>query len=757
MSIKNNEIPKKLKEEILSQLKQEQEKFMQNVERKMEEHNNALHESIKKLEENKGFVEKILSNKYYFEKIESLDKISSKLNDGILAHEIRISKNIDDINALRTKYDKIIIDNLLLPGQIGPSCQFKNLSQYIKNNIYDMTRMKADNEIIKNIGNELKMKHENNTKNITDLINNSVTRSNQYTDSRLNDCIFVLENKLKEMNEKLMEMRMKSIQSQEKLQEDMENFKQNFNELIKIQDNKILTFSNMVEALNLRLPEEEDILNNIKKLKSKYHHIKEFLLEFIDTYEQNPNNNNINNNNNNNIILPQQLRHRQSSIILSSQLEGLSDNNLDQISSIPRKDQKLYSRIEDSVVNKEKINGLFSPQKHQRQSMNMNFKYKSNQKANIKLKLLNISENSSDDNDDKDDKDENKKEKNANIKKSLNYNNEKTNNNYSNDPKKNMNKSYRNNKLDKESRNKNNIKTKNNKNESKKLKKENSNFNSFESISGTSDNNYSKEKDKMMDLKSKKKYYNNKKNNERIMIQSKTISHQDKNIYNSNNNSKLTNNSNFLNTLIDNYNNQNQNNLPINRFKNTFQSSSRNYNNQISNNQNMNLNSKPPNFYRTQQEEKKEIIRDFFSKYDKSTIQNNLSYIKNRGNLDLYNYSVSPPDKEHFLDTKYDEIYDPPISKELIFNKKNEKSNAKTKISRLSKMKYNIKLNSENNFEPNNKKTGTMYNISNLGTNKFMNNKKAEYSNKFTNTFRGSLPNFQKKEKIYSMNSSKKK
>ena len=746
MSIKNNEIPKKLKEEILSQLKKEQEKFMQNVERKMEEHNNALHESIKKLEENKGFVEKILSNKYYFEKIESLDKISSKLNDGILAHEIRISKNIDDINALRTKYDKIIIDNLLLPGQIGPSCQFKNLSQYIKNNIYDMTRMKADNEIIKNIGNELRMKHENNTKNITDLINNSVTRSNQYTDSRLNDCIFVLENKLKEMNEKLMEMRMKSIQSQEKLQEDIENFKQNINELIKIQDNKILTFSNMVEALNLRLPEEEDILNNIKKLKSKYHHIKEFLLEFIDTYEQNPNNNNI--------ILPQQLRHRQSSIILSSQLEGLSENNLDQISTIPRKDQKLYSRIEDSVVNKEKINGLFSPQKHQRQSMNMNFKYKSNQKANIKLKLLNISENSSDDNDDKD---ENKKDKNANIKKSLNYNNEKTNNNYSNDPKKNMNKSYRNNKLDKESRNKNNIKTKNNKNESKTLKKENSNFNSFESISGTSDNNYSKEKDKIMDLKSKKKYYNNKKNNERIMIQSKMTSHQDKNIYNSNNNSRLTNNSNFLNTLIDNYNNQNQNNLPINRFKNTFQSSSRNYNNQISNNQNINLNSKPPNFYRTQQEEKKEIIRDFFSKYDKSTIQNNLSYIKNRGNLDLYNYSVSPPDKDHFLDTKYDEIYDPPISKELIFNKKNEKPNAKTKISRLSKMKYNIKLNSENNFEPNNKKTGTMYNISNLASNKFMNNKKAEYSNKFTNTFRGSLPNFQKKEKIYSMNSSKKK
>ena len=64
-------------------------------------------------------------------------------------------------------------------------------------------------------------------------------------------------------------------------------------------------------------------------------------------------------------------------------------------------------------------------------------------------------------------------------------------------------------------------------------------------------------------------------------------------------------------------------------------------------------------------------------------------------------------------------------------------------------MKYNIKLTSGNNFETNNKKIATMYNINNLGNSTFMNNKKLEYQKKFTNTYRGSL-------KMNSMNSSEK-
>ena len=91
----------------------------------------------------------------------------------------------------------------------------------------------------------------------------------------------------------------------------------------------------MVEVLNLRLPEEENILKSIKKLKSKYHHIKEFLLEFIEAYQ--PYQNNIINNNINNQSL--QVRNLRNSMMMSnSQMIGMSDNNLEKIPQSPRKD-----------------------------------------------------------------------------------------------------------------------------------------------------------------------------------------------------------------------------------------------------------------------------------------------------------------------------------------------------------------------------------------------------------------------------------
>ena len=132
MSNKINESKEfaKIKEEILAQMRLEQKKFAQNLEDRMDETNQLINDLNTKFLENKDFFENVLSQKYYTQKLENLDKNSTKINDSLLAHEIRISKNIDEINSLRTKYDKIILDNLLIPGQIGPSCQYKNLSQY---------------------------------------------------------------------------------------------------------------------------------------------------------------------------------------------------------------------------------------------------------------------------------------------------------------------------------------------------------------------------------------------------------------------------------------------------------------------------------------------------------------------------------------------------------------------------------------------------------------------------------------------------
>ena len=460
-------------------------------------------------------------------------------------------------------------------------------------------------------------------------------------------------------------------------------------------------------------------------------------------------------------------------MIIGSEIFDLLRNSSDQDLESIRKNGGNDSKLNDLTVakNKDRARELLSPVKRQRQSTSnfANLKYKSNQKSNnIKMKLINISETSSDNNDnDNNDKNANKKSKNNHNKKKFNEINEQNNNNSItnnfNESKKNKNKSNRSNRLDKGNKNKSTNRNKNNKNTSKSIKKDNSNLNSFDSITDSDDSNYYKEKDKATETKNKS-IYHNKKNNERIVIQTRTLNHFEKNLTPFTNTSQNSYN-NFPSLNID------PNNFPNNRFNKNYQSFSRNFNasnnNIISNNLYSNLNPQQMNFYRTQQEEKKEIIKDFFSKYDKRAIPENLSLIKNRGNLDLYNYSVSPPDNRHFLDTKQDEIYNPPLSKEFLINKKN---NSNSKIGSLSRGKHNTinyKLNLGNSIEMNNKKVGTSdYNDKKIylnsnnnitNNNKFMKNKKLEFSNKFSiNNYKNYHPENIKKEKKYSMNSSKK-
>ena len=629
MSIKFNENKEliKLKEEILAQMKIEQKKYADNLEERMDETNRLIFESNKKFEENKDFFKNILSQKYYLDKIESLDSKSSKINDSLLAHEIRISKNIDEINSIKTKYDKVILDNLLLPGQIGPSCKYKNLSQYLKNNIYDMVRMKEDNENIKNLSKDLKVKYETEAKNVTGLIDNSVIRSNQYTDSRINDCISILEHKTKEMSEKIMDLRMKFIEKQENLEKNLNFLKQHFEEKIKKQDENIKELNSIIMSINDNLPDEENIHENIDKLKNKLKNMKNLLINFINNFQQLNNNNNNNNN-------QSQAKHRRNSMMLGIDLAELINDNSEEPTSKRKKNLNEQKLVDiNPAKNKDRTKELLSP-KHVRKGTVVSLKYKSNQKQNIKLQLINISENSSDNNDNNNDKSRHQKDK-KNTKKKLDEINEKTNSNHVIiESKKDKNKNDRNYIINKVrgNKNKSSIRHKMNKNTSKSNKKDNSPSDSFSSISGSSDSNYYfKEKDKEMDDKYKSNYHG-KKNNEKIVIQSKTINNPKRSLFPLGNTS-LNSYNNFQNFNID------PNNLTNIKLKNTYQNFSRNLNNNNNNqSSNSNLNSQQMNFYHTQQEEKKEIIKDFFSKYDKNAIHENLNLIKNRANLDLYNY-----------------------------------------------------------------------------------------------------------------------
>ena len=179
---------------IYNQLKDELSLIIEN---KMNESYSILSQSNKTIEENRRIIECFLEQRYQIDKIENIEKLTNKCNDTLISHEIRIANNKSEISSIKTKYDKIVLDNLLVSGFIGPSCQFKNLSSYIKNNITELGKIRFENENIKKDTKEFKIRLDGASKNITSLIDSGVLRCNQYTDSRINDFHVILENKLK--------------------------------------------------------------------------------------------------------------------------------------------------------------------------------------------------------------------------------------------------------------------------------------------------------------------------------------------------------------------------------------------------------------------------------------------------------------------------------------------------------------------------------------------------------------------------------
>ena len=661
-----------LKEELLSIIKNQQSELLEEIEKRAKESNSII-------EENKRIIECFLQQKYQIDKIEFLEKMANKSNDSLISHEIRIANNYKELSSIKTKYDKIVLDNLMLSGFIGPSCQFKNLSAYIKHNISEFAKLKSENDNMKKETREFKIRLDGASKNIINLIDGGVMRCNQYADSRINDFHVILENKIKDMNDKLMDVRMKNLQFQSKIEEQINNLKINYEEkMAKQKDDLSQIINNKIEYLNMnystieknpKILEIDDIKKNISNLENELKEIK----NNINNLKSDNNNNNYYSYNSGNLLGDKNKKNKRYSIFLKENdylnkfydsFKSTYNNNNKNISSSQRISDSA-KRSYHTENNKNNLNDfpmkndkkrLLSPVKsrfHKNIAVNSNsgkkeISYKVNNNDDNPLNLIrNMGDNS----------DLNRYDnmpKKYFSKTSLISINEKMNvlmHNSDNNPDKTKNKNN----------NINNIQNNNkiNNNQNKKINKtKNDNINSrtpkdeksqsFISISNSSKQDNSNEEQKNLELSPNILFINEK---------------GDNNIINNNNN-YIKKNKNFENGIQKNIINKQQetNNKSLqNKYKKL--------NLDIGDNNESKINSKI-NINNSQENYRKEIEKEFFTKYNKGNMSINLNLIKNKANLDLYNYSTSPPDNRFLLNAKINEIIEPP-PKEFFFDKNN--------------------------------------------------------------------------------------
>ena len=702
---------------IYEQLKEE---LLLIIENKMKESSSILQQSNKIIEENRRIIECFLEQKYQIDKIEYIEKLTNKCNDNLVSHEIRISNNKTEISKMKTKYDTIFIDNLLVSGFIGPSCQFKNLSSYIKNNITELNKLKLENENIKKETKEFKIRFEGTSKNITSLIDGGVLRCNQYADSRINDFYITLENKLKDMNDKFMEIRMKNIQFHGKLEEQIKNLKNEFDEKMEKQKEDIIQIiNNKMEYINInylsleknpKFAEITEINNKCIKLQKDLKEIKENIQNLKIDYSYN----NIGEN---------KLKKNKRKILLKE-----SENFLENIKNNAMNNSFINNKKNFINNSPNKIDS-FSDSKKIYNKINSN-DYAMNIKNKSKFYINN-----------------------ANIigtpKKNTFYKkltDSKENNHHENSANKND-ESRKNTSIPKKCQIKTNLI-----NLSEQINViENMDENSLENINNKEINNqiiYSEKIDHKIDFMKKNEGLAPKVNEKsHSFISLSNSSKQENGDEGDKNNIDLKSKTLLINKINNNKNNKSElnsmNNLErINHLKDSLTDNSKLY------------------FNKTQGIYKNEIIKEFFSKYKKESISSNLNMIKNKAKLDLYNYSISLPDNRFILNAKVNEIIEPPF-KEYFFDTKNnyDKNQRQCNTKRNIALRPNLNMqlfygNYNKKKEKNNKKFKSM---SNSEQKIVPNIKNINNSKKLNPIGKSIYSDYIKKEDLFTMTSYKNK
>ena len=197
--LKNN---RELEEKIKSHIDTYGDKFQQDI--------NSFSKRIKKVSDsNDSFIKTLPDINFKLSKIDQIEKFNVRTDHKMSSFEVRISSLLDQIEKIKTKYDKIILDNLYVSGHIGgPRCPFANLSEYLLSNINDVNLLKLEKDQLKKDLKNIKIKNDNVIKQTVNLVDGSVKRCNEYTDNKQKDFQSLLDTKMREFNEKIMEIRM---------------------------------------------------------------------------------------------------------------------------------------------------------------------------------------------------------------------------------------------------------------------------------------------------------------------------------------------------------------------------------------------------------------------------------------------------------------------------------------------------------------------------------------------------------------------
>ena len=296
------------KDEMLKNIRELERKIMTKVNKNQEDLSSDLNNITASLNSlktnNNAIIDSITESKLNFDKISHIESDLTKFHTALNGQEKKINETMLDISFMKEQYEKSFSDALIVPGIIGKNCKYNNFNDYIVNINQEISRLKTEKEYSRKESRELKQKLEQGMKSMSNLVDSFVGRAKIYTDGTKKGIIELMDTRISEFDSKNMELFSKFYkmdsdfnQKFEKFDENLNNLNLNTNEEIKKVEERLIKLNNNLEEIYKYINETKEELkyfkNNEEKYMNELEQIKNNFNNIIKT-ENNNNNENCN-------------------------------------------------------------------------------------------------------------------------------------------------------------------------------------------------------------------------------------------------------------------------------------------------------------------------------------------------------------------------------------------------------------------------------------------------------------------------------
>ena len=219
--------------------------------------------------------------KIKMDKVDDLVIFKTKITDQLTSHEIRINDTAKDLSNTKYKYDRIVLDNLKVPGFIGENCDFPNLKSYIISNRKDIAELKKFSDKTNLDLSSYKNKLESLIKQFTSQLTQFSDQQIEYSNQMKKLTMEYVDNCITNVEERIQELRIDNIKGSKTLIEKSDELKNELENVLNFKEEIKKDFSDEVNRLstifNNNLNEYNEFKTEYKRIKNKFAELVEFI------------------------------------------------------------------------------------------------------------------------------------------------------------------------------------------------------------------------------------------------------------------------------------------------------------------------------------------------------------------------------------------------------------------------------------------------------------------------------------------------